>query len=202
MNCHCCGGPVSQAAGRSHAVCEFCGTRVRLETTGASTDRIVFLAGDSDHHCPDCHCSLQNCSVDGITASACSNCYGILFQRESLQRAVTERRANYKGADTTPGPVDASALNASRNCPSCSSEMQTHVYYGPGNSVIDSCERCALIWLDAGELTEIEQAPGRRQVRQAQPLTVGSGALDAKTQPPGMSIETYFGSVLSLLSAD
>ena len=38
--------------------------------------------------------------------------------------------------------------------------METHPYYGPGNVIIDSCGDCDLIWLDAGELKQIEHAPG------------------------------------------
>jgi hypothetical protein len=30
--------------------------------------------------------------------------------------------------------------------------MDTHVYGGPGNVVVDNCPRCAVKWLDHGEL--------------------------------------------------
>jgi Zn-finger nucleic acid-binding protein len=39
--------------------------------------------------------------------------------------------------------------------------MDVHPYYGPGNAVIDTCGRCALIWLDHGELKVIVTAPER-----------------------------------------
>jgi hypothetical protein len=39
--------------------------------------------------------------------------------------------------------------------------MDTHPYYGPGNVVVDNCARCAVIWLDCGELAAIRDAPGR-----------------------------------------
>ena len=39
--------------------------------------------------------------------------------------------------------------------------MDTHPYYGPGNVVIDSCARCAVVWLDYHELAMIRDAPGR-----------------------------------------
>ena len=39
--------------------------------------------------------------------------------------------------------------------------MDTHPYYGPGNVVIDSCDRCELVWLDFGELKQIVDAPGQ-----------------------------------------
>jgi Zn-finger nucleic acid-binding protein len=49
-------------------------------------------------------------------------------------------------------------------CPVCGERMEVHPYYGPGPAVIDSCSRCGLIWLDRGEMTVIETAPGRRGV--------------------------------------
>jgi Zn-finger nucleic acid-binding protein len=36
--------------------------------------------------------------------------------------------------------------------------MQNHFYGGPGNLVIDTCERCHLNWLDPGELRRIARA--------------------------------------------
>ena len=33
--------------------------------------------------------------------------------------------------------------------------MDTHPYHAGGNAVIDTCDRCRLVWLDAGELTVI-----------------------------------------------
>jgi hypothetical protein len=35
--------------------------------------------------------------------------------------------------------------------------MDTHPYSGGGNAVVDTCEECGLIWLDAGELAIIER---------------------------------------------
>jgi hypothetical protein len=35
--------------------------------------------------------------------------------------------------------------------------MEAHPYFGGGNAVVDTCDRCNLIWLDAGELAVIER---------------------------------------------
>jgi len=45
------------------------------------------------------------------------------------------------------------------NCPTCGQPMLGHIYAGPGNVVIDSCERCQVNWLDSGELRRIAVAP-------------------------------------------
>jgi Zn-finger nucleic acid-binding protein len=36
--------------------------------------------------------------------------------------------------------------------------MLNHVYGGPGNLVIDTCESCRLNWLDPGELRRLARA--------------------------------------------
>jgi hypothetical protein len=43
--------------------------------------------------------------------------------------------------------------------------MEAHPYFAGGNAVVDTCERCQLIWLDAGELAIIERyIPHVRQI--------------------------------------
>jgi Zn-finger nucleic acid-binding protein len=40
--------------------------------------------------------------------------------------------------------------------------MDSYPYGGPGNIVIDNCPRCALLWLNYGELTRIIRARERK----------------------------------------
>jgi hypothetical protein len=47
-------------------------------------------------------------------------------------------------------------------CPACGQPMVAHLYGGPGNLVIDTCERCLVNWLDPGELRRIATAPDSR----------------------------------------
>jgi Zn-finger nucleic acid-binding protein len=42
--------------------------------------------------------------------------------------------------------------------------MDTHLYGGGGNVIIDDCENCDLNWLDYGELDRIVRAPDREYV--------------------------------------
>ena len=51
--------------------------------------------------------------------------------------------------------------------------MEAHPYFGGGNAVVDTCERCGLIWLDAGELAVIERyIPHRHNIEHALRLTM------------------------------
>jgi hypothetical protein len=47
-------------------------------------------------------------------------------------------------------------------CPMCRQPMLSHLYGGPGNVVIDTCERCLVNWLDPGELFRMAVAPAGR----------------------------------------
>jgi hypothetical protein len=49
------------------------------------------------------------------------------------------------------------------NCPTCGQTLVSHHYSGPGNVVIDTCERCLVNWLDQGELRRIALAPERER---------------------------------------
>ena len=44
-------------------------------------------------------------------------------------------------------------------CPLGTHQMSSHVYGGPGNVVVDTCEVCHVVWLDPGELLRIALAP-------------------------------------------
>jgi Zn-finger nucleic acid-binding protein len=46
-------------------------------------------------------------------------------------------------------------------CPCCRKPMDAHPYHAGGNAVIDTCDRCRVVWLDAGELTILGKYQGR-----------------------------------------
>ena len=68
--------------------------------------------------------------------------------------------------------------------------MEVHPYYGPGNVIIDSCTTCDFLWLDAGELRQISDAPGADRgvrkppiPREPAPMPVSRGWLDTTAEP-------------------
>lgn len=130
----------------------------RLQPDGASlTDTVT------DFHCPVCDDQqLQVATLDATQACCCPECFGLLVDSQSLGQLISYRRAHYDGPDDTPTLMDQQALAQQIYCPTCREFMQTHPYYGPGNLVINSCSTCQLNWLDAGELSGIIRAPGRR----------------------------------------
>ena len=65
-----------------------------------------------------------------------------------------ERRSSRSVAPRRQNPGDRVL-----DCPACRQPMVGHLYGGPGNVVIDTCQRCLVNWLDPGELRRIAAAP-------------------------------------------
>jgi Zn-finger nucleic acid-binding protein len=89
----------------------------------------------------------------------CTKCRGMLIAMDKFLTVIAELRAQRKGA-VSPHAPDPRELRRRIDCPQCHQRMDTHFYGGPGNVVIDDCERCSLNWLDHGELMTIVNAPG------------------------------------------
>jgi Zn-finger nucleic acid-binding protein len=113
-------------------------------------------------NCPTCGSTLVEGLMDDFRVGHCPDCRGVLLAGEDFAAIVRSRRASYRRADATPVPLEPLEFQRRVDCPRCQAPMDVHPYYGPGNTVIDSCRSCGLVWLDQGEITRIERAPGRR----------------------------------------
>lgn len=162
MNCRNCGAPLTLAAFSHVAQCLHCGSRNVLTQDERGTDRIVWSGDSANMDCPRCAEQLVHASLDSHPAKACPDCHGIMLTNAAFGSLVRKRRAEFRGADRTLRPMDLDQLSDPIYCPECRWTMEVHPYYGPGNQIIDSCVRCGLVWIDSGEMTAIEQAPGRR----------------------------------------
>ena len=127
-----------------------------------SIDRVIPLGETAPTVCPKCHHTMELGEVDGKYVLLCLGCQGVLVQSKVFASLIRERRTNYQGSDATPKPLDTHQLKHTINCPGCSKQMSVHPYHGPGNVVVDSCSECWFTFLDYGELSAIEKAPGRR----------------------------------------
>lgn len=162
MNCLNCGAPLDWTPGSAVRSCGYCGSHRALEIDAVAVDRVAWLGTSADRSCPACDEPLERAVLDQTPADACPKCHGLLIADEAFALVVRERRANYRGGDVTPTPLDQARLSGRMSCPDCGRPMDRHCYGGPGNQVIDTCSPCGLVWLDAGELSNIEAAVGRR----------------------------------------
>lgn len=162
MHCPNCGASLVISPFCDVAECSHCGASHALELAEAGRDRIVWGAALTGKECPRCGIDLLHAMLDGHPAEACPECRGVMLTNAAFGAIVRHRRAEYRGDDFVPRPVDLDRLTDPVRCPGCQRTMEVHPYYGPGNQIIDSCCRCELVWVDSGELTAIERAAGVR----------------------------------------
>lgn len=162
MNCPNCGAAMQIVRVGRHFACPYCTSLHFPNGPTTGSDRIQPLNRPAHGSCPVCRVPLQRGLLDGVPVEHCRTCRGIFLSRNDFGEIIRQRRAQRDTPDALPSPINVSELSRTVLCPSCGTPMETHPYYGPGNVVIDTCAACASVWLDHGELTVIEQAPGPR----------------------------------------
>jgi Zn-finger nucleic acid-binding protein len=182
MNCRNCGAAMQPVGGAAYFRCLHCGTFEFPKTT----DEGVAAVGEaSEFGCPVCKQPLGTAAIDGHPICYCGVCRGFLTTNPDFTAILLHRRARLGDQPAVPRSIDPAELRRRVGCPKCKKLMDTHPYGGGGNVVIDTCHRCHLVWLDAGEgrhpgpaaaaegsgrgRTGIRLAVGRRQQRPTRP---------------------------------
>ncbi|MDB4670543.1 hypothetical protein OAG56_01335 [Mariniblastus sp.] len=112
--------------------------------------------------CPRCSGLMELAELESKLVILCTDCRGVLISSMVLGEIIAQLRRQYRGKDIIPPPLDEDALSKRIDCPNCGRKMDVHPYHGPSNVVIDSCSKCWLTFLDDGELSTIQLAPGER----------------------------------------
>jgi Zn-finger nucleic acid-binding protein len=157
MNCPNCGAALQPVGNRDYFRCAYCETFHFPEETG---DGVALVAGETQHDCPICTRQLVPAAIEGHPVSYCRICRGFLAANATFSQIVQIKRAK----NATPHialPFDRAELSRRVMCPCCRKPMDTHPYHAGGNAVIDTCHRCRVVWLDAGELTVLGRYQGR-----------------------------------------
>lgn len=162
MHCPNCAAALEFTPFSDVAECGHCGATLPLCTPEEGLDGIHWGDEPAGTACPRCEVELVRAMIEGNWVQACTQCRGVLLSNGVFGALVRHRRAEYRGSERTPQPLDLDQLTDPVSCPGCQRTMEVHPYYGPGNQVIDSCVRCRLVWIDSGELTAIERAAGQR----------------------------------------
>lgn len=171
MNCRNCGAAKQPVGARAYFRCEHCGTFGFPSTIG---DGIAVLDRDGHLPCPVCRATLGVGTIQGISVQYCDECRGFLTTNAEFGAIVQNRRNDSDaGSGITPA-FDRAELRRRLRCPACERSMETHPYGGGGNAVVDTCHRCHLIWLDAGELDVIGRYRPATGVRFAAPVSSSS----------------------------
>jgi len=153
-NCANCGAPLQTERGSGVLACGHCGSSEQLAGIAA----LIEPLGASNQMCPACQAPLASGRLDGHPLLFCQRCEGLLVEMENFVSVINAARAREQQSGLIP-PRRQTPGDRTITCPSCQRPMLSHFYGGPGNLVIDTCERCHLNWLDPGELRRIARAP-------------------------------------------
>jgi Zn-finger nucleic acid-binding protein len=157
-SCGSCGAPREYDRGRLIFTCRHCGTEEPVPVGLQAFD----LADPSGLECPSCRGSLLHAAAGGRPIQVCSACHGALVAMSSFMAVVAVVRF-FEGQSLDVLPMRQQKPGDRQvACPSCGHAMRSHLYGGPGNIVMDTCEHCELNWLDKGELRRIALAPDSR----------------------------------------
>lgn len=107
--------------------------------------------------CPICRVPLVSALIEEESVYYCGQCCGFLAVTDIFSAILSKHRACHTPDEKRTDPFDPAELDRPVTCPNCRQRMETHPYFGGGNVVVDTCERCSLIWLDAGKLGLIER---------------------------------------------
>ena len=109
----------------------------------------------SELNCPKCSVSMDRWTSSGVTLDHCNDCKGLWFDQGELTRHF----ANL-GSKLVEGKIEPRGT-ARVACPRCANETLTE---GRLDSVsVETCSKCAGIFLDLGEVHELLGAVARRE---------------------------------------
>jgi Zn-finger nucleic acid-binding protein len=191
MNCPNCGAGLKPVGNRPYFRCPYCET---FHFPGEMEDGVAVVGGELPHDCPVCDQRLTGAAIDGHEVGYCGTCRGFLAKNPTFNIIVQLKRARNAGKPYAALPFSPEELKRRVRCPGCRKTMDTHPYHAGGNAVIDTCHRCRLVWLDAGELTVLGRYSGRiaPPVRSVNPD--GSPAPPPKPpEPPPKTVFSIFG---------
>ena len=105
--------------------------------------------------CPSCRVQLATILYERIEIQQCQLCKGILLDEKSLGEIET-RRIRFIARDKSHTVTNH--YDGDRTCPGCDVTMEKTKYGKYSPKTIDKCPQCKVIWLDEGELEDIQVA--------------------------------------------
>jgi Zn-finger nucleic acid-binding protein len=105
--------------------------------------------------CPNCSNQLTANLYEGVSIHVCPSCKGRLLDEQKLD-VIEKKRELYISRDH--GHTDSNHYDGARFCPDCEVRMEKAKYGKYVPRTIDKCPQCNNIWLDEGELEDIQVA--------------------------------------------
>jgi len=114
----------------------------------------------SEDRCPLCNTRLAAKYFGKVELQQCRSCGGFWIQKKRLgeildryMRYIARRHDSETGAGLRVNPYEVES--GEHECPVCGRSMKKLNYAYNSNVIVDSCQACAGIWLDSGEIEKI-----------------------------------------------
>jgi len=142
-------------------ICEYCGVRNDIELKKTN---IGVKLPKSMRTCPDCLTYLESMDIGKNTRfiiEKCERCFGLFFDNHELEKLLEESVSpsywidHHKLHSLLQHPLHQDKI-LYRKCPECSNIMQRKNYMNRSGVIMDVCAEHGL-WLDAGELKQIQE---------------------------------------------
>ena len=143
---------------KEYLACAYCGN---VHVPDVNTEGIRVLDEPADLACPVCSIPLVHAAAASQRILYCNRCRGMLIGMNVFMTVVHDLRSRRQSAAEGLRPPHGNELDRQLQCPKCHESMDTHIYGGAGNVVIDTCEDCEVNWLDFGELDRIVRSHDR-----------------------------------------
>jgi Zn-finger nucleic acid-binding protein len=154
-SCTKCGAPRAYDRERMVFACGHCGTDEPVPVA-----LHAFELGQPDGSaCPLCKAQLHRARVEGWPVRVCIECFGVLADMSTFESVAEAIRFAEGTTMRLLPPRRQQPGDRYIDCPLCQRHMFSHHYAGPGNVVIDTCERCLVNWLDVSEIRRIALSP-------------------------------------------
>lgn len=109
--------------------------------------------------CPRTGSQLKKVKVGGISVDVSQGCGGVFFDNLELSKFESSHDLRGEALAKHLRQFNSPLLNENERikCPKCTDVVMMRRYYSPLKVIeIDECPVCAGIWLDTGELDEIQ----------------------------------------------
>ena len=114
-------------------------------------------------YCPKCTSALSRVRYAKVNVLQCGQCFGHLVEKHRVR--TIERKID---KDLTALVAEIDIANGSDTvqsvrCPRCRNRMTKKKIRAQINFAVDECSNCEFVWLDGGELAEIQLAFGTKE---------------------------------------
>lgn len=114
--------------------------------------------------CPNCSNPLQTIDYEGIKIETCRSCQGEWLDHRELAHITKAREVRFSEEErralaesTTITGVILEDVDRDLECPKCAGQTDAINYGGDSGIIIDRCTACKGLWLDGGELENIQK---------------------------------------------